>query len=179
MLVKCTNPTCGRTSRVDPERGGPRCCEHCLAVLPDSDSPARQQLPSRVGRFEVRGFLGEGAFGAVYRARDPLLDRKVALKVARPGTLDSPARIERFQREARAAAALRHPHIVPVYDSGCADGLHYLAAAYIQGRTLARAREEGGLALSEIVRIVRELAEALAYTHRKGVVHREIGRAHV
>src|SRR5262249_31637410 len=146
---------------------------------PCRHSLVRESLPAPVGRFQVRSFLGAGAFGSVYRARDPLLDRDVALKVARHGSLGDRTRIERFLREARAAAALRHPHIVPVYDSGCADGLCYLAAAYIEGRTLAAAREQGGLTLLQKVQTVRQLAEALAYTHRKGVVHRDVKPANV
>src|SRR5262245_36001142 len=87
MLVTCSNPGCGQINRIDLRATGPHLCERCQAVLPSSHSLARESLPSHVGRFQVRSFLGAGAFGSVYRARDPLLDRDVALKVARPGSL--------------------------------------------------------------------------------------------
>src|SRR5262245_5113863 len=83
-----------------------------------ADAPPAQEsaadLPQQVGRYQVRARLGAGAFGTVYRAYDPQLDREVALKVPHPDTLNSPKAVERFLREARSAARLRHPHIVPV-----------------------------------------------------------------
>src|SRR5262245_20375072 len=88
-----------------------------------SDDPRAAREPSsavprQIGRYRIRARLGTGAFGTVYRAYDPQLDREVALKVPHPGTLNSPKAVERFLREARSAARLRHPHIVPVYDAG-------------------------------------------------------------
>jgi serine/threonine protein kinase len=74
--------------------------------------------PQNIGRFQIRAWLGGGGFGDVYRAYDPVLDREIALKVPRPGTLENPNAIERFLREAKTAARLRHPHIVPVYEVG-------------------------------------------------------------
>src|SRR5207253_4381432 len=82
----------------------------------------------QIGRFQIRARLGAGAFGTVYRAYDPQLDREVALKVPQAGTLDKPKAVERFLREAKAAARLSHPHIVPVYDVG-RDGTHYYIAS--------------------------------------------------
>src|SRR5262249_32981661 len=94
--------------------------------IPAGSPPGTPVLPPpepgpasvRIGRFEVRGFLGEGMFGRVYRAHDPVLKREVALKVLKPEQVSTPRRVERFQREARAAANLQHPHIVAVFDSG-------------------------------------------------------------
>src|SRR4051812_35710085 len=77
-------------------------------------APARE-MPARISRFEVRAYVGEGAFGTVYRAFDPTLHREVALKVAKSERMQSPARVARFEREARAAASLQHPHIVAVF----------------------------------------------------------------
>jgi len=100
------------------------------AVMP---MPANGSLPSRIGRFEVRQRLSEGAFGVVYQAYDPQLDREVALKVAKSHMLNTEQRVKRFLREAKAAANLRHPNIVPVHDSG-RDGAHYyIASAFISG----------------------------------------------
>jgi WD40 repeat protein len=136
-------------------------------------------MPAQVGRFQVRGRLGCGAFGAVYRAHDPQLDRDVALKVAHAGTLADARATERFLREAKAAARLRHPHIVPVYDAGCEGGQHYIAAAFIEGRTLEDARCLQPLELRQAAQIVRALAEALDHAHRLGIVHRDVKPANV
>jgi tRNA A-37 threonylcarbamoyl transferase component Bud32 len=136
-------------------------------------------MPARVGRFEVRECLGEGAFGTVYRAYDPRLDREVALKLPRAGTLDTPTRVKRFLREAKAAARLTHPHVVPVYDAGQADGRYYIASAYVAGSTLAAALDDGPFEPRRAAAIVRDLAGALAYAHGEGVVHRDVKPANV
>ena len=140
---------------------------------------AGKGLPGRIGRFEVRSLLGAGVAGTVYRAHDPRLARDVALKVAHPGTLQTPRDVERFLREARAAGNLRHPHIVPIYDAGHTHGLHYLAAAFIEGTTLAEALKRDSLELRQKVVAVHQLAEALAHAHRKGIVHRDVKPANV
>jgi serine/threonine protein kinase len=135
--------------------------------------------PPQVGRFVIRARLGAGAFATVYRAYDPQLDRDVALKVPYPGTLDSLRRIERFLGEARAAARLRHPHIVPVYDAGCDGPWHYIASAFIEGKTLAGLIDEGPIHFHRGAEIVRQLAEALAYAHKLGIVHRDVKPANI
>jgi WD40 repeat protein/tRNA A-37 threonylcarbamoyl transferase component Bud32 len=136
-------------------------------------------LPGHIGRFEVRARLGAGAFGTVYRAYDPQLDREVALKVPQGGALESRKAVERFLREARAAAQLRHPHIVPVYDAGHDGDHYYIASAFIQGRTLSSAIDDGKIAYRQAARIVRDLAEALAYAHSLRIVHRDVKSSNV
>jgi WD40 repeat protein len=136
-------------------------------------------LPSSIGRFQVRARVGAGAFGTVYRAYDPQLDREVALKVPLSGTLDDPQQAERFLREARAAAQLRHPHIVPLFEAGGQPPDCYLVSAFIEGRTLASALQGGPFESRAAARIVRDLAEALAYAHRLGIVHRDVKPANV
>ena len=127
----------------------------------------------RLGRFELGERLGVGAYGAVYRAFDPKLDREVALKVARPGTLEKERTKERFIREAKAAAQLRHPNIVPVYDAGTAGDHYYIASAYVEGRSLDSI-QNGDISLQQSAEIIAKLADALHYAHRKGIVHRDV-----
>ena len=89
-------------------------------------------------------------------------------------SLDSPKRVQRFLREAKAAANLRHPHIVPVYDAGTSGGQHYIASAFIAGKSLSDEIPEKGTAFERAARLTRELAEALAYAHTQGIVHRDV-----
>jgi formylglycine-generating enzyme required for sulfatase activity len=149
---------------------------------PSPAGPAAPDLPTAVGRFEVRGYLGSGTFGTVYRAHDPHLDREVALKVARDAG-SAPDRLQRFRREAQTSAGLRHPHIVPLFEAGEAGGLLYLACAYIPGVTLDDALHErqaaGGFTPRAAAAIAHKLADALAYAHGQGVLHRDVKSANV
>jgi hypothetical protein len=144
----------------------------------DADQPAAvATLPKQVGRFAVRSKLGEGSFGEVFRAHDPQLDREVALKVAKPETLNNPEREQRFFREARAAANLRHPNIVPLFETGTAAGRHFIASAFVAGRTLKVEIDEADgrpLDFRRAAEVVRRLADALGYAHRQGIVHRDV-----
>jgi len=131
---------------------------------------------TQLGRFRIERLLGQGGFGIVYLATDPALGRPVALKVPRFHALASPQLVERFHREARTAAALDHPHIVPVYEAGEADGLHYIASAYCPGPNLAQwLRDQPGQIAPEVAaRILASLADAVAYSHDRGILHRDI-----
>ncbi|WP_020468821.1 serine/threonine-protein kinase [Zavarzinella formosa] len=134
---------------------------------------------SRIGRFELRQKLGEGAFGEVYQAYDPQLDREVALKLAKPGAISTPQRLERFFREAKASGNLRHPNIVPLFEAGQQDGRCYIASAFIAGKTLEAVIEKHNdrsepMPVAETARIMRKVAEAMAYAHSQGIVHRDV-----
>jgi tetratricopeptide (TPR) repeat protein len=141
------------------------------------DEPAGPAAPAEarsLGRFEIRRFLGEGGFGRVYEAYDPTLKRVVALKVAKPNMTALPQQVERFAREARAAANLMHPNVVAAFDSGSEGGRYYIAYALVPGRALDQVLSQRRLGLREAVEVVRKLAEALAYAHRQGVIHRDV-----
>jgi eukaryotic-like serine/threonine-protein kinase len=126
------------------------------------------------GRYTLERELGEGGMAIVFLARDLRHDRKVALKVLRP-EISAEIGAERFLREIKMAAGLTHPHILPVYDSGQADGLLFYVMPNMEGRSLReRLDTEKQIALEEALRITREVATALDYAHRKGVIHRDI-----
>jgi hypothetical protein len=141
------------------------------------------QAPDELGRlgpYRVLGVLGSGGMGVVFRAEDPQLQRPVALKAMLPELAGrGPAR-QRFLREARAAAALAHDHVVPVYQVGEDRGVPFLAMQLLEGRTLeGRLRQEGRLPLPEALRVGREVAEALAAAHARGLIHRDVKPANL
>ena len=126
-------------------------------------------------RFELRSELGLGSFGYVFCAWDPRLERVVALKVQRAGNLASKEEVERFLREARSAAQLKHPAIVSLYESGqTVDNVWYLVSEYIDGMTLEAQLKQGEIPSTEAAGITLELADALQYAHEQGVIHRDI-----
>ncbi len=127
----------------------------------------------RLGKFEILEELGCGAFGTVYRARDTSLDRIVAVKVSR-GSLNGREELDRFFRETRSAAALRHPGIVTVYEAGQSGGRCYLVSELVPGPTLAQRLAAGRPTFGDAAEIVARVAEALHYAHQQGVIHRDI-----
>lgn len=143
--------------------------------------PLLESLSTRLrGVYEFDRELGRGGMGVVYLARELALDRLVALKVLPPHLAAVPTIRERFLREARTAAQLSHPNIVPIYRADEVDGFAYFAMACIEGENLAeRVRDRGPLPVAEVVRILREAAWALAYAHARGVVHRDIKAANI
>jgi WD40 repeat protein/tetratricopeptide (TPR) repeat protein len=128
---------------------------------------------TRLGRFELLHPVGAGTFGTVYRARDPGLDRVVAIKVPRAGNLVG-ADLDRFLREARSVAQLRHPSIVPVHEVGQEGGLPYLVSDFVEGVTLADVLTARRPPPGESAGLVAAVAEALQYAHERGVVHRDV-----
>jgi len=127
-----------------------------------------------IGRYVVERELGRGGMATVYLARDVRHARAVAVKVMQPDVV-APESRERFLREIRTAAGLTHPHVLGVHDSGEADGFLYYVMPYVDGETLrARVDRAGTLPLRDAVRLVRELADALAHAHASGIVHRDL-----
>lgn len=135
----------------------------------------------KVGRYEIIEELGQGAMGRVYRARDPLIERTVAVKTVpidqlrREGS-DAEAR---FLREAQSAGRLSHPNIVTIYDVGEADGFAYIAMEYLTGATLREIMDKGPMPLDLALETAQQMAEALTFAHAHGVIHRDIKPANV
>jgi class 3 adenylate cyclase/predicted Ser/Thr protein kinase len=142
---------------------------------PVESIPGSQGLPESFGRYKILRRLGQGGMGAVYLAHDTQLDRPVALKVPHFGPEHRPQTLERFYREARAAALLHHPNICPVYDVGEIGGIHFLTMAYIEGQTLAELLPTlQTWPQRQVAALVQTIALALEEAHRHGVVHRDL-----
>ncbi len=134
----------------------------------------------KLGKYEIVKELGKGGFATVFRARDPDLDREVALKVLDPLLTRDPVWVDRFRREARAVARLDHPHVVTIYEVGEAEGLLYIATRLIEDGTLADLiTERGALPWTDVVRFVAQISSALDYAHDQGVIHRDLKAANI
>jgi serine/threonine protein kinase len=151
-------PSCGSSFRLDPDR---------------TQSWAKDKLP-KLGKFELIEAVGRGAFGTVYRARDTQLQRIVAVKVPRSGQLSTDEDEDRFVREARNAAQLNHPSIVPVHEVGRSDTFPYIVSEFVEGVTLSDALTDRRLGFRESAQLVARVAEALEHAHAQGVVHRDL-----
>jgi eukaryotic-like serine/threonine-protein kinase len=129
---------------------------------------------TKLGRYEIRSQLGAGGMGEVYLAHDTQLDRSIALKILPAEVAADPQRLRRFHQEARAASALNHPHIAHIYEIGEHEGQHFIAMEHVEGLPLNARIGGGPLAISEIVQLGIQLADALDEAHSKGVTHRDI-----
>ena len=139
-------------------------------------------IPSgtRLGPYEVQSALGAGGMGEVYRAGATRLDRTVAIKVQPSQVASDPDLRARFEREARAIAALDHLHICALHDVGEQDGVHYLVMQYLEGETLAaRLGRSRALPIQEVLKIATEIADALDKAHRAGITHRDLKPANI
>src|SRR3990170_528523 len=137
---------------------------------------------SRLGRYEVLGELGQGAMGVVYKARDPLIDRIVAIKTINLGLAqDEKEEYEsRFYQEAKAAGRLSHPNIVTIYDVGKNGDVAYIAMEFLEGRELRDIMNDDGLlSVDQVLDIVAQVAQGLAYAHEHDIVHRDIKPSNV
>ncbi|MCC6418142.1 MAG: protein kinase, partial [Gemmataceae bacterium] len=138
---------------------------------PPSPPPS---LPATIGPYQVRGKLGQGAFGVVYRAHDPAMERDVAIKMLNATAVKNQKYLDRFLREARVVGQMLHGNIVPVYQLGRLGQDYYIVSAFIPGRPLEAAVPEHGMDPPQAVRLVIQLLEALAYAHERGVFHRDV-----
>ena len=128
-----------------------------------------------VNRYEILDKVGDGGMALVYRARDTLLNRVVAIKVLRDQFASDAEFIERFRREAQAAASLSHPNVVNIYDVGQTEQSHYIVMEYVQGQNLsAIIKEKGALSEHFVVSVAMQIAKALSHAHQHGIIHRDI-----
>ena len=182
-------PSCGKPLAADAPHG---LCPECLLKaglpsVPENASgtaapppthrftpPAPAELAKFFPALEIVSLVGQGGMGAVYKARQPGLDRLVALKILPPQLSAAPGFAERFTREARALARLSHPNIVAVHDFGQAGGFHYLLMEFVDGTNLRRLLETEKLRPHEALAIVPPICVALQYAHDRGIVHRDI-----
>src|ERR687888_1383200 len=127
------------------------------------------------GRYSLEGELGRGGMGVVYLAREVRLDRPVAIKLLPPSKASDPRLRERFLREARTAAKLSHPNVIPIHAVEEIGEFVFFAMAYVEGETLTeRVRRRGPLSVSDGARVLRDVAWALAYAHAQGLIHRDV-----
>jgi len=163
----------GATARIAQDEA--RTASHAATLRSEGGAPPSAAVPRIVAeRYEILGELGRGGMGAVYRARDLRLDREVALKVLFFHERVGEDEVRRFEQEARAAGALRHPGIVQVYDVGEFDGKPFFTMERVGGEDLAHELARGTLAPREAVEIVLQVAEALDHAHGHGVLHRDV-----
>jgi tRNA A-37 threonylcarbamoyl transferase component Bud32 len=145
---------------------------HGTRVLQPPLAPA--EIAKHFPQLEILECLGRGGMGVVYKARQPKLNREVALKILAPEKGADPKFAERFLREAQSLARLNHPNIVTVHDFGEADGLYYLLMEYVDGVTLRQLLQTRKMAPEEALKIVPKICEALQFAHEQGIVHRDI-----
>ena len=160
----------------------------CVAGSPDeatllAHSPEGTIVSERltkIGKYEVECVIGEGAMGVVYRAADPLINRRVAIKVMADSLAQDPALRERFLREAQTAGSLQHPNLVTIYDFGEIDDHLYIAMEYVEGDDLADLlRKHVAIPVFQALDLVIGLLHGLAFAHKRGIIHRDIKPANI
>src|SRR6266567_3098343 len=136
--------------------------------------PSVEEVARLFPHLEILAFIGKGGMGAVYKARQPALDRLIALKILPPQVAGGPGFAERFNREARALAKLNHPNIVGVHEFGQANGMPFFIMEFVDGPNLRQLERAGKLSPREALQIVPQICEALQFAHDEGIVHRDI-----
>ncbi|HKB36435.1 MAG TPA: serine/threonine-protein kinase, partial [Gemmataceae bacterium] len=190
MVAQATCPRCKADLPADAPEG---LCPECLLgqavkalstgpILPEENlphlrsflAPAPEDLARHFPQLEILEFIGQGGMGALYKARQPALDRLVAIKVLPPEAGRDPAFAERFTREALSLARFNHPNILAIYDFGEADGLFYIIMEFVAGKNLRQLMRTGTLTEALSLPIIAQVCDALQYAHDAGVVHRDI-----
>jgi HEAT repeat protein/predicted Ser/Thr protein kinase len=190
MEVMLTPQICPSCQKPLPEIAPAGLCPECLmkagfgtGVAPEAGQPSKTpafipppvtELAKLFPQLEILGLLGQGGMGAVYKARQPVLDRLVALKILPTETASDPGFAERFTREARALARLDHPNIVGVHEFGQSGGFHYFLMEFVDGANLRQIEQAGNLTACEALQIIPQICEALQFAHDEGIVHRDI-----
>jgi tetratricopeptide (TPR) repeat protein len=177
--IRC--PHCHNPIQLVDDRSDEVLCPGCGSSFRMRDTRETTTVSGMraLGKFQLLERVGLGAFGAVWRARDTQLKRTVALKILHTGLLTAPDELERFHREARAAAQLRHPGIVPVHEVTTLEGLPVLVADFVHGVPLKDLLGVRRPTFREAAALLAEVAEALDYAHRMGLVHRDIKPANI
>jgi len=181
-------PKCGNAIPAEAEQGlCPRCALAAVATSTEAGQPVGESLPppslesvaTAFPQLEILELIGTGGMGAVYKARQPRLDRLVALKLLSPALAGTAAFAERFNREARMLARLNHPGIVSVYDYGEAGGFFYLLMEFVDGVNLRQAMHAGRFTPAQALGLVPAICEALQFAHDEGILHRDIKPANI
>ena len=149
-------------------------CASAETSKPSLEDVPQPAMPQDFGAYELLAEIGSGGMGVVYKARQKGLERLVAIKMILASHLASPDQVRRFQEEARAAAGLKHPHIVHIHEVGQCHGRHYFAMEYIEGMSLAERLARGPLKPEEAARLVLHVARAVEHLHRHGYIHRDL-----
>jgi len=179
-------PSCAQSYRVrDPKPRASYKCKKCGTALEvrlemDGEAPKRTwEIPVRLGRYVIEGEVGRGGMGVIYKGRQEGLGRPVAIKMMLPGPAAEPEFAHRFEREARAAAALRHPNIVSVHEIGTYKRLPFFTMDLVEGTGLDKLIFEGPIPPRRGAEILRDVARAIHYAHTKGIVHRDLKPANI
>ncbi len=177
------------TPRTAPAQNVPK-ADSTIPLQPDADDaaaaagPDTAGPPQKIGRYDILGELGQGAMGVVYKGKDPIINRLVAIKTILFDRLYEASEIStmkaRFFKEAEAAGKLTHPNIVTIFDVGDEKGLSFIAMEYVEGKDLSQvAAEDGPLPWRQACAVIIDAAEALDFAHRQGVVHRDVKPANI
>ena len=184
-MKQSNQPICPKCAAVIPDEAPAGLCPKCAlegaATVSKTTSAARHVTPPGIGELsphfpelEILELLGAGGMGAVYKARQPQLDRFVALKILSHHLASDPAFVERFNREARVLGRLSHPNIVGIHDFGTAGPYCYLLMEYVDGVNLRQAMRAGRFTPTEALEMVQHLCSALKFAHEEGILHRDI-----